>query len=65
MEKKMDINPANFNVQSIKKSFVCFLQQFRLWMCIWKKHNIYPYYLAGSGSGSTSGNVDLDPGSKK
>ena len=24
-----------------------------------------PYHLAGSGSGSTSGNVDLDPGSKK
>ena len=24
-----------------------------------------PYHLAGSRSGSTTGNVDLDPGSKK
>ena len=24
-----------------------------------------PYHLAGSGSGSASGNVDLDPGTKK
>ena len=57
LEKQKKITPKNLSQVTIE---VPFLAVFRIRIRIRSD----PYHLAGSGSGSVSGNVDLDPGTK-